>query len=52
MTQPDIPFRTPPLAIAAFALATTFYFLGFAHRVAPAVMTEELVRELDRKSVV
>lgn len=45
MTQPDIPFRTPPLAIAAFALATTFYFLGFAHRVAPAVMTEELMRE-------
>ncbi|WP_054029941.1 MFS transporter [Desulfatitalea tepidiphila] len=39
----------PPLRIAWFiwSLGAFFYLLGFFHRVAPAVMTEELMREFD-----
>lgn len=40
---------SPPLRIAWFiwSLGAFFYLLGFFHRVAPAVMTEELMREFD-----
>lgn len=40
---------SPPLHIAWFiwSLGAFFYLLGFFHRVAPAVMTEELMREFD-----
>ena len=41
--------RPPPLRVSWFVwgLGALFYLMGFFHRVAPAVMTAELMREFE-----
>src|SRR5512139_1933901 len=48
--HPDTPLPPyPPLRLAwlVWSLAALFYLIGFFHRLAPAVMTQELMREFD-----
>ncbi|MGD9017802.1 MAG: MFS transporter, partial [Desulfobacterales bacterium] len=54
-TDPQIPFQNkekrhpPPLRVSWFiwGIGALFYLMAFFHRVAPAVMTEELMKAFD-----